>query len=753
MYRVFSRSLLVLVVGWATLSISIAQAEKGFPEAQTGFTIVDSGSAFIITSTQDIPYSMRIENPGFRFGFQFSGHTVDPHLQSGLLFSGSTAAGVTLTGHNEETVIFEVTADNGQKATVKVYPGPHGIRLSVEPESSAGGRIESRLSGINEAWYGLGDFGGGNMAGFSASIPHDGAAARFITPFTICPSRRFAQVQMIQGDERFGPHCTDIVAVTSSATRIGADNVSSLKYIYYFLGEMGSIYSAFRAAKIEAGYPDMKPYFTLIEGSGWEAWPSLKWNTNQKSVMEANQEFLDHGYKMKWAVAGSGWWSAAGDADATTSFGKFNTSKYPDPKGMVDWFHQNDMKLIFGLRSNFPLAHPEGVEAEAQGYVAHDGTGQPLVFKSRWKPLDDFYLLDAFDSSWHEWWMENTALWGVDGWKEDVMVDRGEQVYHPGFANKPMEVLHRRGDLVIARCAYVSAPGTTQRINDTKGEEERIPRLVIAYGESGAPTVYADGIGNASDNPVYLTRHTILEAVTASMGFGKKPWDAGEANSNAMKMASDWHYMYGAYIYSAALKSYLTGYPYTLTPLNIAYPDDAATYNLTNQKKWEWMLGESMLAHPAFANGGWTRDVYLPEGKWMDYTNKTIHQGPKTLTSLDHPMANMPVFIGGKGVTIRRDMEDENKLTAEVWPIANGGSQFTYHHFDGVKKSVITNSNPSWDSAQIDIWDKTDMIKTSFHMEAGGVIVFSLIPGHDFELVQAGTLTAKQGRSGSDHNK
>ena len=75
------------------------------------------------------------------------------------------------------------------------------------------------------------------------------------------------------------------------------------------------------------------------------------------------------------------------------------------------------------------------------------------------------------------------ADWGVDGWKEDTMLTGGSggaKVYHDGAWNAPMKALHERGDYVMARNAYVSSPGSIQRLNDTHGEQDRIPQLVLS---------------------------------------------------------------------------------------------------------------------------------------------------------------------------------------------------------------------------------------------------------------------------------
>lgn len=694
------------------------------------FTVSEDSTTVTVTENN---YKIVITKNGFRFAFKKPDNTVivDANGTCGLVFQGANASSTTLQSYDSTKVSFLVTNTGGKQADVMLYPSAHHVRFSVVPRENVTSTITTQLVTLNSPVFGLGDLGGGNKFGYNGSFENTGHENRFISSFTVCPAKGFAQVAMIQGDERFDTEMGNTVTINSTQTVIGGTAVRKLDRIYYFIGDMFQIYSAFKTAKAESGYPDVKPYYELF-GIGWEAWPNLGWNTSQATVTSAIQGFLDHGYKMKWGVIGSGFWEEGG---CTTSFGRWNYTKYPDPSGMINWFHNNGLLIMLGLRTNFPAGNPEATEGLPLHYFAENAAGSAMTYRSSVFPPGDFYLLDAYKQSAVDWWKNKCNLWGVDGWKEDVMTDP----YHDGFANAPMKILQDNGGRVMARNGYIASPGTIQRINDTFGEEARIPKNIIAYGESGAPNAYSDSIGNGSDTEVYLVRHSLLAAVSAGMAFGKEPWTKSAAASNAMKNAADWHYKYSPYIYSAALQSYETGYPYTLTPLNIAYPNDANTYNLTNNNKWEWMLGESLLAHPAFANGGWLRDVYLPAGTWIDYNTKQTYQGPVTLSSYSHTQDQIPVFVGGKGVLISRDLVDPNLFSAEVWPVAADGSVYIYRHIDGTTISTITNNNTGWNPGQMIIRDLTSGQNVSFQCGTDNVFRFILIPGHNYELTGGGS--------------
>src|SRR5690606_33796837 len=84
----------------------------------------------------------------------------------------------------------------------------------------------------------------------------------------------------------------------------------------------------------------------------------------------------------------------------------------------------------------------------------------------------------------------------------------------------------------------------------------------------------------------YYGRNSLFAAVGPAMSLGLGPWHLENARyENVIKKASDWHHQFAPYIYSAALESYYTGFPTTMTPLHIAYPKDSATYDLASRQK------------------------------------------------------------------------------------------------------------------------------------------------------------------------
>ena len=137
---------------------------------------------------------------------------------------------------------------------------------------------------------------------------------------------------------------------------------------------------------------------------------------------------------------------------------------------------------------------PEFEEGIRSGVFATLDDGSLYQSRSDLFPKWD-QSMAVLDSSREEaiaWYLNGTARWGSGGWKEDTMLTGPARIYHDGHWNPILSALHGRGDLVVARNAYVGSPGSVQRLNDTDGEEDRIPQLTLAYAASATGGVMVD---------------------------------------------------------------------------------------------------------------------------------------------------------------------------------------------------------------------------------------------------------------------
>jgi hypothetical protein len=304
-------------------------------------------------------------------------------------------------------------------------------------------------------------------------------------------------------------------------------------------------------------------------------------------------------------------------------------------------------------------------------------------------------------------------------------------------------------------------PGSILRINDTDynqgtGDRDRTVINGLAYAASGQANYYPDIVGGRimadlptnADKQKYLARNAMYAAMSPSMSFGNEPWVMSDASLvDATLKAAQWHAEYQPYIYAAAIASYETGYPYTATPLPIAYPGDAATYDLVSKtaKQYEWLIGRSLLVAPLYGADATTataRDVYLPAGEWMDIETGETFTGPTTLAAYPQPFGKIPAFVGGDGVLVH---EVDGALEARVFPMAPAGAEYTTVGEDGTTLGSIRVDT----SALADVDGRELVVRDGSGAEV--VTTVDAVTGAlEFPIVYGGQYVVSDAESGTD---
>ena len=164
-----------------------------------------------------------------------------------------------------------------------------------------------------------------------------------------------------------------------------------------------------------------------------------------------------------------------------------------------------------------------------------------------------------------------------------------------------------------------------------------------------------------------------------------EPWLFGaEAEKNA-KAAIELKYTLLPYIYTYAREAHELGLP-IMRPMVMEFPMDTETYDLDAQ----FMFGEEILVAPVVKKSARTKNLYLPEGLWIDFNDKkTEYTGEQWLT-VDAPLDFIPMFVR-KGSIIPRmpvmNYTREHKVypvTFEVFPAIEGEkAEFSLYEDDG----------------------------------------------------------------------
>lgn len=698
-------------------------------------------------------------NPlGFRYSFSVSGKPiVSADAHAGLTLNGRAVSIDPGSTCASSPCVLAASNQDGQKLKITITLEQHHAILEVIPARS-GAEVRFMSAGATPA-YGLADHAieqkrfstlpskrfDTDVTGFADDAFASGQGlTRLVSNFLIYPKQHFAEVLI----DPFAK----IVHTSREQIVQGVVHAQARVALHYFFGTPHEIYAAYLKARNDSGYKVMVPKYEAF-GVGWEAFGALGWDTNQQTVRSSVDRYLQEGYPLRWIVIGSGFWPAPPEMHETTSFGLWDKAKYPDPRGLLQHFHDEKLKNLLGLRITFITSGPFSKEGAEKGYF-FARNGSPQAFTGGWPKLP-YYVLDAHNPTALAWYMNLVKRWqdfGVDGFKEDYYGYEGHSI-RDDKVDPVNDSLMEEGQYVIERNGYLSSNGDLHRINDFNYDQpqDRGPVNALALAYSGFPLVYPDIVGGTfGENhfkttrtarmETYMMRNARWASLHSSMGMGEPPWTFSPAVQRVMLDSARLHARIAPYLFSQARKFAADGFPWTMTPLPLAFPDDAHVYGRENEeiRGYEWLIGDALLATPLYgddyATAG-TRDIYLPAGQWMDFDSGKIYPGDRLLKGFPLPPEKTPLFVGGSGVVLE-DLGDGPQVV--IYPVAFTGdvtltlpeSEKPFHvRLQGLAPGL------SWSGIRVTDVTRNEQVAVQ---SAGKGFAFRPIPDHNYRVVAVG---------------
>lgn len=156
-------------------------------------------------------------------------------------------------------------------------------------------------------------------------------------------------------------------------------------------------------------------------------------------------------------------------------------------------------------------------------------------------------------------------------------------------------------------------------------------------------------------------------------------WMYSERADSLFRSYAHWRMQLFPYIYSYALRSRIEG-----KHMLGRFP----------QHIYQYSFGDEMLLAPVYEKNTVTQNVYLPDGKWMNYWTGEIKSGNQSYT-VEAPVEQIPLFIKiGAIVPMRNYSSSVEKgnndvLTLHVYPGTDGS--FTLLEDDGSSNDYLSN--------------------------------------------------------------
>lgn len=442
------------------------------------------------------------------------------------------------------------------------------------------------------------------------------------------------------------------------------------------------------------GHPELPPLWSL----GYQQ--SHRTLASREAVLEEAKTFrekklpCDALIYLGTGFCPSGWNTENGSFE-------WNARVFPDPKEMIEQFHQDHFKVVL---------HSVIMTDELHGTV-HDGVA---CSEASSKSADARCNWNAH--------REDFAM-GVDGWWPDEgdpldipsrlvrnrMYWEGPQVDRP---NERPYALHRNGYAGMQRYASFLWSGDVYSTWETL--RTHIP-IAINTGLSGIPYWGTDIGGFVPTKEftaeLYLRWFQFGAFCTLFRCHGRTwklrlpwGWDTGEPgpveinnyNGAAIPDASQLHnaqvepicrkylelrYRMLPYIYSYVRECTQTGMP-VMRGLWLHYPDDPNAVSRSDEFLW----GRDVLVAPVVEQGASSRRVYLPRGIWYDFwTNERVEGDREITRAVD--LETIPLYVRAGAVLplgpVQQYVEEkpDEPLTVHVYPGADG--RFTLYEDDG----------------------------------------------------------------------
>jgi alpha-glucosidase len=397
----------------------------------------------------------------------------------------------------------------------------------------------------------------------------------------------------------------------------------------------------------------------------------------------------------------------------------YQPALFAEPRALIGALHKRGLRVV---THEYPVLHqhsPLHAEARLKNYLLNEGYADQTGTQSSSTNYHEGQCFLDFSrpevGAW--WWDKHDDLVndGIDGWwldgGEGPNVERGadgsalhnrydllrQQAFAMGEAskrpNKRPFLLCRSGGPGMQK---FGAACWTGDINNTFASLEAQPSLGLNMGLSGVP-YWGTDIGGyypvAPQTPELFVRWfqfgSFCPIFRAHGRNWRKhlPWAYGDEVEAICRRMLELRYRLMPYTYTIAFAAHRDGLP-LMRPLVLNYPNDPQVWDISSEFLW----GDDLLVAPVTRAGAKNWPVYLPEGRWLDFWNHEIFQGPAAI-EVAAPIERLPLFVRAgailplASIVQHAECGASKNLTLLVYP--DGNSAFTLYDDDGESNAYL----------------------------------------------------------------
>jgi alpha-D-xyloside xylohydrolase len=387
---------------------------------------------------------------------------------------------------------------------------------------------------------------------------------------------------------------------------------------------------------------------------------------------------------------------------------KFNAERFPDPKKFVSGLKKNGFRISLWQMPYIAAAAEQHDEAKANNYMA------PLK-KTEKQGGSNFSALDYAGTidftypkavEWYKGLLKSLLDLGVTCIKTDFGEDIHMDAEYHGM--KP-ELLNNLYALLYQKAAYeITKEVTGDGIIWARAGWAGCQRYPLHWGGDAACTW--DGMAGCLKGGLHLglsgfafwshdvpgfhsvpdfmnsvvpddlyVRWTQFGVFTSHIRYHGTSKREPYHYPNVSGIVRRWlklRYALIPYIVEQSQKATQTGYP-VLRALIFHHPEDKMCWHIHDQ----YYFGDDFLVAPVM-NSENKRDIYLPEGKWVNFFTGKLYEGNQWLKNFDCPLDQMPVWVkyGAKVPFYPEKVSCTDEMNMKKSKITVFDEKYTFNH-------------------------------------------------------------------------
>jgi alpha-D-xyloside xylohydrolase len=485
--------------------------------------------------------------------------------------------------------------------------------------------------------------------------------------------------------------------------------------------------------KIVATYRELTGPAPLFGKWAYGFWQCKNRYDSQKELEGIAQKYRDLHIPLDNIVQDWFWWNTMGEP-------VFNKN-YPDPKGMIDTLHKNNVHLMISVwpffrpgspvyddmsKKGFFIDRTKEVSFHPKGMALYDAFN-PEARKYYWKLMDDALFKIGADA----WWLDTTEP-ETEGRETNILVTNQTALGNGARYANEFPVLttsavyegqraasDQKRVFILSRSGYAGIQRNAAAVwsGDVDPNWETFRRQIPAglnMSVSGVPYWTTDIGGFVVANPddsayrelfvrwfEFGTFCPIFRVHGTRSTNQNELWSYGPAAQKTLVAYDKLRYRLMPYIYSLAWKTTNEGYT-IMRPLVMDFREDVRAQNIGD----EFLFGPDLLVAPVTEPAATTRHLYLPGTSWYNFWTGESVSGGRTVDA-QSPIERIPLYVrAGSILPLGPDMEYAAEKPADpieirIYRGANGtftiyeDENDTYNYEKGVHATI-----PLW-------WDDT----------------------------------------------